>query len=137
MKLSVYERLILLNILPKEGNFTTLKTVRVLKERLSFDDEFEELNFHDEFQCEKCGALVVKPFSEPPGSCPDCGGRFSPTGRRMWNQTADKEKEIDLEIDDDGAKAKKLIAKILKQLDKEERLTDEHYSLYVKFVGEE
>ena len=35
MELSVYDRLILLNILPKEGDFTTLKIVRKLREDLT------------------------------------------------------------------------------------------------------
>ena len=39
MELSVFERLILLNILPREGDFTTLKIVRKLREDLSFSEE--------------------------------------------------------------------------------------------------
>jgi hypothetical protein len=39
MNLSVYDRLILLNILPKEGDFTTLKIIRKLREDLSFSEE--------------------------------------------------------------------------------------------------
>ena len=38
MELTVLERLVLLNLLPKEGNFTTLKLVRKARESLSFDD---------------------------------------------------------------------------------------------------
>lgn len=38
MELTVLERLVLLNLLPKEGNFTTLKLVRKAREALSFDD---------------------------------------------------------------------------------------------------
>ncbi len=39
MKLNTFERLILLNILPQEGDFTTLKIVRKLRETLSFSEE--------------------------------------------------------------------------------------------------
>jgi hypothetical protein len=39
MKLNVLERLLLLNILPHEGDFTTLKIVRKLREDLSFSEE--------------------------------------------------------------------------------------------------
>jgi hypothetical protein len=39
VKLSVFDRLILLNILPKEGDFTTLKIMRKMKEDLSFSEE--------------------------------------------------------------------------------------------------
>ena len=31
MKLNILERLLILNILPKENNFTTLKIIRLLK----------------------------------------------------------------------------------------------------------
>ncbi len=39
MKLNVQERLALLNTLPKEGDFTTLKIVRELRENLSFSEQ--------------------------------------------------------------------------------------------------
>jgi len=40
------ERLVLLNILPAEGNFMTLKLVRKLREELSFnEEEHKTLNF--------------------------------------------------------------------------------------------
>jgi len=46
MELNVFDRLILLNIMPKEGDFTTLKIVRKLREDLSFsEDEHKALEF--------------------------------------------------------------------------------------------
>ncbi len=49
MKLNTFERLILLNILPKEGDFTTLKIVRKLRESLSFSEaEHKALQFKQE-----------------------------------------------------------------------------------------
>lgn len=39
MKLNVLERLNLLDILPKQGDYTTLKIVRKLRETLSFSEE--------------------------------------------------------------------------------------------------
>src|SRR3990167_8055299 len=39
MTLSVFERLILLNILPAEGDITTIRIVRTLREALSFSEE--------------------------------------------------------------------------------------------------
>lgn len=39
MELNVVDRLMLLNVLPKEGNITTLKIVRKLREDLSFSEE--------------------------------------------------------------------------------------------------
>jgi len=49
MLLTVLERLVLLNILPKEGDFTTLKIVRKMREDLSFsEDEHKALKFVQE-----------------------------------------------------------------------------------------
>ena len=49
MKLSVLDRLVLLNALPKEGQVTTLKIVRKLQDDLSFsEEEHKALNFRQE-----------------------------------------------------------------------------------------
>jgi len=46
MELTVVERLILLNLLPKEGSFINLKLLRTARENLSFDEkEVKTLNF--------------------------------------------------------------------------------------------
>jgi len=39
MELTVVERLILLNLLPKEGSFFNLKLLRIARENLSFDEK--------------------------------------------------------------------------------------------------
>ena len=39
MELLAGERLVLISVLPQEGNFTTLKIVRELREELSFTEE--------------------------------------------------------------------------------------------------
>jgi len=43
MELQISERLVLLSILPVEGDFTTLKIVRKLRESLSFNEEEHKL----------------------------------------------------------------------------------------------
>ena len=49
MELSVLERLILLNSLPAQGDITTIKIVRKLREDLSFSEaEHKALNFKQE-----------------------------------------------------------------------------------------
>jgi len=46
VKLNVLERLMALNLLPKEGTFTNLKLIRVAREELSFNEaENKALNF--------------------------------------------------------------------------------------------
>jgi len=46
MKLSVLDRLIILNVLPKENDVTTLRIIRKLKEELSFtEQEYKMLQF--------------------------------------------------------------------------------------------
>uniref|UniRef100_A0A6M3IM32 Uncharacterized protein n=1 Tax=viral metagenome TaxID=1070528 RepID=A0A6M3IM32_9ZZZZ len=49
MKLSVLDRLVLLNILPQENNYTTLKIIRGLKDELGFSEsEHKVLCFNNE-----------------------------------------------------------------------------------------
>jgi len=102
MKLGVFERLILLNILPKEGNFTTLKIIRKLREDLSFSEEEHKTL---EFKQEETNV--------------------------QWKQEADVEKEIIF-----GEKATDVIVLTLSKLNSDKQLTDQHYSLYEKFVGD-
>lgn len=104
LKLSVYERLVLLNILPKEGNFITLKIIRQLREGLSFNEkEIKDL---------KLGINQEK-------------------GTATWEQEKDPNKEVEI-----GREAKKIIVEVLEKLDKDGKLTQEHFSLYEKFVEE-
>jgi len=107
MKLNVLERLILLNILPREGNFTNLKILRVAKEALSFTEEENKV-------------LKFRQQDSPDGT---------KGGAMMWEGEAVGEKEIVL-----GEVVTQLIAKELKRLDGEEKLTDEHFSVYEKFI---
>lgn len=49
MKLNVLNRLLLLNLLPKEGDITTLRIIRKLQEELSFsEEEHKALNFTED-----------------------------------------------------------------------------------------
>ena len=49
MELQVGERLVLLSLLPQEGDFTTLKILRGLREDLSFsEEEHKNYNFKEE-----------------------------------------------------------------------------------------
>jgi hypothetical protein len=67
MLLNTFDRLILLNIMPKEGDITTLKIIRKLKDDLSFsEEEHTALQFKNE------------------------GGNI------MWKEDADIQKEIEI-----------------------------------------
>jgi len=49
LKLSVLDRFTLLNVLPKEGNYFTLKIVRDLQNELGFSEqELKDINFKEE-----------------------------------------------------------------------------------------
>ena len=52
-------------------------------------------------------------------------------GKITWNAKGTEEKEISI-----GEKATDIIVEALKELNKDKKLTANHYSLYVKFVGE-
>jgi hypothetical protein len=102
MKLLVHERLLLLEMLPKAGNLTTIKLLRVAKEDLSFNDkENKALKFVQE------------------------------EGMLNWDPAAgDIEKEIEI-----GEIITELIITELKRMNEDKELTEQHISLYEKFIG--
>jgi hypothetical protein len=104
LELTVVERLTLMQILPKEGNFSTLRSLRELREAIAFDDDADEFNLREEIMPDGNGAI-------------------------RWD--SDHPKEIAI-----PPKALPVIVDALVELDKQKRLTDQHYSLYEKFVGE-
>jgi hypothetical protein len=90
----------LLGTLPKEGDFTTLKIIRKMREDLSFsEDEHAQLNF-----------------------------RTTESGM-AWNAAGDMPRDFSF-----GEKATDMIIAALKKLNAEKKLTEDHYSLYEKFV---
>ena len=100
MELNILERFMLLQLLPKEGNFVTLKIVRDLQEVLApTEEEFKELD--------------IKHVD----------------GNTTWNEKGREEKEITI-----GEKASDIIIEALKKLDKESKVTENHISIYEKFV---
>ena len=104
MELSVVERLTLMQILPKEGSFSTLRSIRELREAIAFDDDAEEYGLRE-------------------GMGPDGNGMV------RWDKDVPKEIAI-------PPKALPVIVDALVGMDKQKRLTDQHFSLYEKFVGE-
>jgi hypothetical protein len=100
MELSIIERLVLLNILPKEGNFLTLKLIRQLRESLSFDEA-------------EIKAVNLRQVDE----------------KVAWDMDKAVPKKIEI-----GEKMSDLVVGTLKDLDKEGKLKDEHFSLFEKFV---
>jgi len=101
MKLNVLERLTLLGILPKEGNFVTLKVLKSLKDNLGLSEE--ELK---KFEVTQDGERIA------------------------WNEKGNEETEIEI-----GEKATDIIVEALKNLDKDKKLVEQHFSIYEKFVG--
>jgi hypothetical protein len=107
MFLTVFERLLLRNIVPQiQGwNYAHMKEARELIEGLFTEEEESDLDFKQQ------GAQV------------------------KWKTTRDDgtpiPQERDIEISD-GLKTK--ICRFLKQLDGQEKLNFEHYTLYEKFM---
>jgi hypothetical protein len=134
MKLSVLERLILLNLLPVEGSFTNLKLLRIARENLSFNEEenkalafrqegsqmvwndFATFNKSTGELLEGTPALVERAMNKNPES--------------FERRTVVGEKEVEI-----GEVVTKMVVEELKKLNREEKLKNEHMSLYEKFIG--
>lgn len=104
--LNLGERFALLGVLPKEGNFATLKVVRKLKESLSLTEE--EMKYFE-----------VKQVTTKSGDT-----------QITWNpKKALEGKDIEF-----GDFAEDMIGAKLKQMEIEKILEDKHFSLYEKFI---
>lgn len=104
VKLGLFERLVVMSLLPAEGSFVTLKIVRDLQMELSLTEEEIALS----------------------------GIKDLPTGgveAKDWDAVPEKEFIF-------GDKAKEIIVNALVKLDKDEKLRNEHFSVYEKFVLE-
>ena len=111
MQLNVFERLLIRNIVPNiQGwNYGHMKEARELLEGLFTPDEEKDLQFEQE------GTQVKWKIAKEDGT------------------PVPQERDIPIS---DGLKAK--IGKFLKQLDTENKLGFEHYTLYEKFnIGDE
>jgi len=129
LKLTVYERIVLQNILPQEGDFITLKLVRKLREALAFNEkEIAEVNFRNHWNCPQCKKVEVS--NEMP-KCLDCDIYMVSGGQVTWDDEKAKKVVKDVFM---GAKMLALCETTLKKLNDEEKLTDQHMSLYGKFV---
>ena len=102
VKLNLYERVVAMSLLPKEGSFVTLKIIRELQMELAPTEEEAKL----------------------------AGLEDLPTGGiKAGDWFAIPEKEIVF-----GDIAKGLIVDALKKLNETEKLTNDHFTLYEKFI---
>ena len=106
MKLDIQERIVLLQVLPAEGDFVTLKVLRDLRGVLSFSEE-------------DLKKFKIKTIT-------DSEGKSSVT----WNIEAGA---VGAEIEV-GEKATEIVKEALVKLDEEKKLGQQHFSLYEKFV---
>ncbi|MCK4464388.1 MAG: hypothetical protein KAU83_01655 [Bacteroidales bacterium] len=104
VKLGLFDRLVALALLPPEGSYATLKIVREMQMELAPSEE------------ESKAAGIIDDLLT--------GGVQATLG---WDKVEDKEIVF-------GDIAKALIVSALEKLDKEEKLTQQHFNLYRWFV---
>jgi len=143
-KLTMAERFVLLNNLPREGDLVTFKILRKLRETLApSETEIREYEFKNSFRCPhreydekgKAFQCEVEAEGESPPKCHIHDAFMQPTGRVTWNP--DKwtlEKEIWF-----GGKANTIIMETLKKVSEEDKKINDDIlaSLYEKFVNAE
>lgn len=107
MKLDVHERIVCLSLLPAQGDYAALKTIRRAKEMLSFSPQ--ELEFFE-----------LKNITTPEGK-----------PQVVWNKDKANQAIKDIPVDEYTTN---LIRNALAELNKKRNLTEEHMSIYDKFV---
>lgn len=133
VKLNVLERTVLLGLLPKEGTFQNLKSLRILREELSFnDEENKKLQFRvkDQMLTWNNTALKSKETGQYVNAPTDVLQKMMLTEPEKYDaEQSCPEKEIAV-----TGNLEEIIVKALTKLDKDEKITEEHYSLYEKFM---
>jgi len=132
MKLNVLERILVLNLLPKEGSFANLKLLRVFREALSFTEEENKLlkfqQIGDQTRWESF-VTIDKETGKPIENGPDLARRLKETPEEFETKPIVGDKEIFT-----GEIIFGLIAKALTELNDKEKLDENQFSLYEKFV---
>lgn len=129
MLLTISERLALTSVLPPQGDFTTLKDIRKLKEELAIsEDDRKEVQFLNEYECPECKVKDVFPV---PVRCGKCDVWLRPTGQ-IGCSNWEFEKEVVI-----ADYLKELITATLKKLNDTKKLEEKHIAIYEKFVKEE
>ena len=107
MKLAVHERIALLNLLPKQGDYAALKTIRRAKEMLSFTPEVQKM-----YELVNIVGSDGKPAVN-------------------WNAQKATENVKDCPVDEYTTN---LIRNELAKIEKAKKLTEQYMSVYEKFV---
>ena len=107
MKLEVHERLSLLALLPKEGDYAALQTLRRAREMLSFTPE--EVAFYE--------------IKNVPGA--------DGVPQTQWSTAKAAEKVKDCPVDE---YTMNVIREKLAEMSKKKKLTEQYMSVYEKFV---
>ena len=144
-KLTMAERFILLNLLPKEGDYSIFKILRKLREKLAPNEkENEEYKFQNEWRCAhreyddkgratQCEFSIISPIQP---KCLIHKEEFcTPSGKLFWSQEkATDQAEIQL-----TKKQVDMIKEALRVLSESKKLKieDGTVSLYDKFYGTE
>jgi|GEM_PF-1923148 len=113
MELTIIERIVLFNLLPKEGNFKTLKMVRQIREAASLQKDEQD-------------SIVQE-------AGPDGQVRIGLDAKKAPMDPEGKEIPKDITLSE--AKVE-YVAEVLTELDKKEKLPDDAFTLYEKFVVE-
>ena len=142
-KLTMGERFVLLNNLPREGDLITFKILRKLREALAPSElEIKEYDFKNSFRCpnreydERGKAFQCEVDSEASKDPPKCHIHnifMQPTGRVSWSpEKWDAQKEIWF-----GAKANQIIVDTFTKVSEEDKKVNDDIiaSLIEKFVG--
>jgi len=129
VQLGIIERATLLQTLPEIGDFVTLKTIRKLREKVALsEDEVKKFGLVYDFSCPTCGATIK---SLIPVDCPVCKKKMQMIGSVSWNADVNTLTELDFNDLEEN-----IIKTALKGLNESKKLTDRHFTLYTKFIGE-
>ena len=131
MKLTIFERIQLQNVLPEKGDYITLKLIRKLRESLSFSEkEIADIDFKNHWECKICN---IRELSLQIPKCSSCGAYMQPAGMVHWDEAKAINVIKDIHM---GRTMRDLCWSTIQKISDEKKLTEQTMSIYEKFVEE-
>lgn len=135
--LTLFERMIFLNIFPSRGDHTTQLLHQALSKKLITDEERNDIyQIQSVAECPQCNA-TQNYKDKIPSKCvtKDCKGKPRPTGGVVWRNKDDEDNDIPMDKEVTiGEMANATITRVLKELNEAEALETIHKVLYEKIV---
>jgi len=128
MLLTIFERGLIMKLLPTKGTFDNIVIINELRNSLGLsEDDHKNCDIKYQYVCSDCNSTF---WDKMGAKCKKCkSANITRTSKMQWNREKDKGVEIPI-----GGIGKAIVAIELKSMDEAGEITEDYISVYRKFV---